>query len=462
MKKNLKKILAVLLAGTMSLSLAACQSSADKSTEGDQTTNTAGENTNEGEAKEDTSNSQDDITIKIAWWGSQTRHELTQKVLDLYTQTHPNIKFETSPSGWDGYFDKLSTQTASGSMPDIVQMDYLYLTTYAKNNSVTNLQEFIDDGTIDVSNIDENLLNTGKIDDKMTGLVLSSSMLSVGYNPSVFVEAGIDEPSAEWTWSDFIKLNEQVYEKTGKYGASLDSAADTNLFNYWVRQHGFSLFSDDNKSLGYEDDKILEDYITMWSSLMEKDAVPNPDEYAQIATLGQEAGPVVTGDAAMIIEWNNYASKVSTVNDKIKMVTPPLSQDSDAKGLWLKPGMFFSVAETSNVKKEAAEFINWFINSEEANDILMAERGTPVSSEIRQHMVDGGQMTDQQAAMFDAIDSAIELAGETPAPDPVGMSEVNEAFKNAANSVYYGQKSVADAAATFREEANAILARNNQ
>ncbi len=77
-------------------------------------------------------------------------------------------------------------------------------------------------------------------------------------------------------------------------------------------------------------------------------------------------------------------------------------------------------------------------------------------------MVDGGQMTDQQAAMFDAIDSAIELAGETPASDPVGMSEVNEAFKNAANSVYYGQKSVADAAAIFREEANAILARNNQ
>ena len=70
-------------------------------------------------------------------------------------------------------------------------------------------------------------------------------------------------------------------------------------------------------------------------------------------------------------------------------------------------------------------------------------------------------MGEQQIAMFEGVDAAAELCGETPAPDPAGISEVNEAFKNAANSVYYGQASAEDAAATFREEANAILERNN-
>ena len=200
----------------------------------------------------------------------------------------------------------------------------------------------------------------------------------------------------------------------------------------------------------------------MWNSLMEEGVLPNPDEYAQIATLGQEAGPVVTGDAAMIMEWNNYASKLSSVNDKIKMVTPPMSDDSDAKGLWMKPGMFFSVAETSQVKQEAAEFINWFINSKEANDIMMAERGTPVSSEIRDYMISSGKLGEQQKAMFEGVDEAAAICGDTPAPDPVGMSEINEAFKNAANSVYYGQATAEDAAAAFREEANSILERNNK
>ena len=63
--------------------------------------------------------------------------------------------------------------------------------------------------------------------------------------------------------------------------------------------------------------------------------------------------------------------------------------------------------------------------------------------------------------MFEGIAGAAELCGETPAPDPAGISEINEAFKKAANSVYYGQTSVEEAAAAFREEANAILARNN-
>ena len=210
---------------------------------------------------------------------------------------------------------------------------------------------------------------------KMSALVLSTSLLNVGFNPDVLAEAGVEEPTGAWTWSDFVAMCETVYEKTGKYGVSMDSVADTNIFNYWVRQQGGKLFSDDNKSLGYEDDKVFVDFVNMWNGLMDKEAMPDPDEYAQISTLGQEAGPVVTGEAASIFEWNNYASKVSTVNDKIKMVTPPLSDSSDAKGLWMKPGMFFAIAETSKVKQEAAEFINWFVNSEEANDILMAERG---------------------------------------------------------------------------------------
>lgn len=450
-----KRILAALMSGALLLSMTGCGGTEE--TAGNSSAADTAVQAEEGTA----AGSDEEVVIQMTWWGGQTRHDQTQQVCDLYTQTHPNVKFELSPSGWDGYFEKLSTQTASGSMPDIVQMDYLYLATYAKNGSVTDLQEFIDNGTIDVSGIDENLLNTGKIDGKMSALVLATSMINVGYNPDVFTEAGIETPTGDWTWSEFVDISKAIYEKTGKYGISMNSASDTNIFNYWVRQHGATLFSEDNKSLGYEDDQIMVDYINMWNDLMVSEAMPNPDEYAQIETLGQEAGPVVTGEAGMLVEWNNYASKISSINGNIKMVTPPLADTSDTKGLWMKPGMFFCISETSEVKQEAAEFINWFINSEEANDIMMAERGTPVSASIRQYMIEGGNLGTQQIEMFEGVDAAAVLCGETPAPDPIGMAEVNAAFADAANSVYYGQTTAEDAAANFRAEANEILARNN-
>lgn len=193
---------------------------------------------------------------------------------------------------------------------------------------------------------------------------------------------------------------------------------------------------------------------------MDAGTAPNPDEYDQISTLGLEATPVVTNEAGFDMRWNNYTMNVAAANDNLAMVTPPTRAGGE-QGLWLKPGMFFSVAESSPVKDACAEFINWFVNSEEANDLMAAERGTPVSSAIREHMISSGTMTKQQEQMFNYVDEATKLCGETPAPDPEGIAEVNKAFKDTAYQAFYGMTSCEDAAASFRQQANEILQRNN-
>ncbi|MCX4268090.1 MAG: extracellular solute-binding protein [Lachnospiraceae bacterium] len=141
-----KKIVASVLCSAMTIFMVGCGGSGKETSTTNAAQTTANNVTNSTTGDEN-------VVIKMTWWGGQTRHDQTQAVCDLYTSQHPNVTFELSPSGWDGYFDKLSTQTASGSMPDIVQMDYLYLTTYAKNDSLTNLQEFIDNGTYYIPSI---------------------------------------------------------------------------------------------------------------------------------------------------------------------------------------------------------------------------------------------------------------------------------------------------------------------
>ena len=456
MRRTMKRVAALGLAGIMAGSLAACGGSSTSDQGGSQSAGTT-------QAEGSSADSQGEVTLKISWWGNQNRHDYTQKILDKYTELHPNVKFEAMPSGWDGYFDKLSTQAASGTMPDIVQMDYLYITTYAKNNSLADLQPYVDNGTIDVSGISDEVVNAGKIDDKLAGIVGSTGCLAVGYNPDVFKEAGMEEPNASgnWTWDDFVKTAKEVKEKTGKLGVTSTGVVDdTNLFNFWVRQHGEQLFSDDNKSLGYKDDQIMVDYLDMWKDLMDAGAAANPDEYAQIVTLGQEAGPVVTGDAAMINENNNYASKLSSRNGNLEVTIPPVNE-TNTKAMWNKPGYFLCISETSKVKDEAAKFIDWFINSEESNDIMMAERGVPSSSKVRDYLVNSGKMDEKQKEMFAYADEVLEYSGKAPAPDPIGISEVGESFKNCAYKAFYGEMSTADAAASFRKTADEILARNN-
>ncbi len=402
-----------------------------------------------------------DVTIRMTWWGGQTRHDLTQKVLDKYTELNPNVHFETTPSGWDGYFEKLATDTATGGIADIVQMDYMYISTYAKNGSLADLSEYAASGTLDISNVDEALVEAGTIDGKMVGIPLSTSLVSFVYNPSVLEEAGVDAPEDGWTWDDFVSICKTVHEKTGKYGFGGSSCYDTNLLNYWVRQYDVSLFAEDNKSLGFDDVQILTDYFEMWKDLIDAGAAPNPDEYEQIATLGKEASPVITGDAAFEQSWNNITTiGADAGNDTLKMVVPPV-KEADDKALWYKPGMFFSVAETSEVKEEAAAFISWFLNSDEANDIMLGERGTPSVSTAREHLTSSGNLTAQQQDMFSFATEAADYCGETPAPDPSGISEVNSKFKDIAYSLYYDQVTPAEAAQELFDEANSILASNN-
>lgn len=459
MRKKVKRMLALGIAGVMMGALAACGSSADN--KDDQASSVPADSTSVEKSADGAADAP--VTLKFSWWGNQNRHDYTQRILDKYTELHPNVTFEAMPSGWDGYFDKLSTQAASGSMPDIVQMDYLYITTYAKNNSLADMQPYIDNGTIDVSGIWEDVLNTGRIDDKLAGVVGSTGTLAVGYNPKVFEEAGLEEPnqSGDWTWDDFVATAKKVKETTGKLGVTSTGVVDdTNLFNYWVRQHEEQLFSDDKRSLGYKDDQILIDYLNLWKDLMDTGAAANPDEYAQIQTLGQEAGPVVTGDAAMINENNNYASKLSSRNDNLNITTPPVNS-INPKAMWNKPGYFLCISETSKVKDEAAAFISWFLNSEEANDIMMAERGVPSPANVREFLINSGKMDQKQNEMFEYADTVLDFSSEAPAPDPIGIAEVGESFKNSAYKAFYGQISTEEAAANFRKEADEILARNN-
>ena len=443
MKKRMKKIASLLLASAMVFSLAACGGGGDDAD--------GGNDSADGKT-----------TIKITWWGGDSRHEYTQELLDAYTAENPNVEFEATPAGWEGYFDKLSTQAASGSMPDIVQMDYLYIATYAKNGSLADLSEFIEDGTIDTTNVDDATLNTGLIDGKMAGIVAGTNALAVTYNPEVLTAAGVEAPTDDWTWDDYVALNTAVAESTGEESAltaTIGPFGDMNFFNYYVRQHGETLFNEDGTALAFDDDSITADYFQMWADMAAADVTPDPDEQSQIATLGIESLPVVTGEAGTTLEWNTYPNKVVASNPNLKLALMPGATENNA--MWLKPGMFWSVSESSEVKEECAQFINWMINSEEANDIIMAERGVPISSEIRDYLKSKEDVDQTMIDMFDYVDKVTEIAGECPAADPGGIAEINKAFNDAGNSVMYGQATAEEAAASFREQANDILERNN-
>ena len=47
-------------------------------------------------------------TLTVLWWGSQTRHDLTVKMIEKFEEMNPDIDVVMDYSDWGGYWTKLS------------------------------------------------------------------------------------------------------------------------------------------------------------------------------------------------------------------------------------------------------------------------------------------------------------------------------------------------------------------
>ena len=122
----------------------------------------------------------------------------------------------------------------------------------------------------------------------------------------------------------------------------------------------------------------------------------------------------------------------------------------------MKPSMFFSIAENSEHKEAAAEFIDFFVNDVDANEAMLAERGVPGSAKVKEELKP--QVSEAQEKIFEYVEWAEEHSTPMGAPDPAEAGEIIELLDNISEEIMYGQISAEEAAEKFRTDAESIFA----
>ncbi|MGM0875782.1 MAG: ABC transporter substrate-binding protein [Bacillota bacterium] len=431
----MKKWLFLLLSIVMVFSLAACSGS-----------NTSGEsNSDSGDSKDE------EITLRIAWWGSEPRHDYTLKVIEMYEEQNPNVKIQAEYASWDDYWKKLAPQASAQQLPDIIQMDLSYFSQYAENGQLTDLTPFIGN-EIDVSNFTDNYVDGGKIDDKLYGFNLGVNVVGFHYDQELLKKIGVESLAEDWTWDDY----KDVAKKVKDAGIFVDTGMKADVFfNYYLRTQGKTLYSKDGTALGYDDDQMFIDFFGMTSQMVKDGATPTPDYLAQVK--GIEDDPVVKQKALGIWQWSNqFVGLQQVANRPLKIQNMPGPNTKD--GLYLKPSMFWSVANNSKNQEEAAKFIDFFVNNEEANKLILGDRGIPGSSAIKEALKP--ELSPEQVQVFDSVEWAEQNSSEFDGPDPIGAGEIIELLDSLSEQMNYGQLKVEDAAKQFRQQAESILSQN--
>ncbi|WP_077308267.1 ABC transporter substrate-binding protein [Terribacillus halophilus] len=389
------------------------------------------------------------VTLRMAWWGDQPRNDYTAKVIEMYEEQNPDVKIEAEYASWDDYWQKLSPQAAANELPDIVQMDVSYLAQYAQGNKLADLTPYLGE-QIDTSKMTEDYVNGGKINDGIYGMNTGVNAVGFHYNPDLLEEIGFDREIPEgWTWEDYQSMSDKAAAK----GIYFDTHLKPDVFfDYYLRSNGARLYAEDGSGLGYKDDQLFVDYFGMIAEQVEKGSTPTPDVLTQIS--GIEDDPVVKGEGVGIFQWSNQFVGLKQVAEK-PLEIAPMPGPGTSDGLYLKPGMFFSVSQNSKHKEAAADFLNFFMNDIEANKLILGDRGVPGSSEVKDALK--SEVSEAQAQVFEYVEWAEQNSSPMGAPDPAGAGEVIELLDTMSEQISYGQITPEEAAKSFRSQAEGML-----
>lgn len=424
---RLKKILACMLIGTMCISsLAACGS---------------------GQKKEEKSKkeSADSNKLVMAWWGNQVRNEKTQAALDKYHEMNEKITVEGQFYQWNDYWSKMATAAAGKSMPDLIQMDYSYIDQYVDKGQLLDLTPYIESGALDTSNIPENILEMGRVDDGIYGIAGGVSGNCLFYNKTVTDDLGITMED-NMTLEEFIEIAKEVSDKTG-YRAKL--IQDVNYMGEWARANGIPIVE---AKMPVESAKEYEPFFQILTDGIKDGWCLTPEN---IDPTGVETDPLVYGSSPETMAWvtmNGTSNQLTAFQSaapegtEIAVTTIPTSDTKVSN--YLKPALYFSISADTKNPDEAVALLNYLINSEEANEILLGERGVPASTKIAEHI--SGLISETEQKSFKYVTDVITPnCSPINPPDPTGMSELSDTLKKIVEKVSYGECTPEEAAQEY-------------
>ena len=391
------------------------------------------------------------VTLRVAWWGSQTRHDKTMEAIAKFEEKNPGIKVEAEFTDWGGYWSKLATQVAGGLTPDVIQMDYAYLAQYGENGVLADLTPYIESGAINTENVAEDVLGIGKVGDKIFALSTGTNANTFMYRKDIAEQAGVEVP-IEPTLEQFYEICATVYEKTGRTNVVPSGYESLRML---LRAYGLQFFNEDGTALGFDDPQYI---VRQWQDYLDGEAA------GWSIPVGENTNTsdfdTLVNDQWMAGQWTNQLAMMEENNScELELVCYPDPADRTVPSTYLKPTMFWSVAEMSEVKDAAVKFIDFYTNDTDCADIMLIDRGMPISSAIREHITPNLDSASQKIAAF--MDYLAQDGKTTPIMkvDPVGSAEVFALYGTYCEAVAYHQVEDLTAwAQQFMDEANVILA----
>jgi multiple sugar transport system substrate-binding protein len=397
--------------------------------------------------------------IRVSWWGSGPRNEVTNAVIDLFKTAHPGTGVEGESTDFQAYMERLNVQASSGNMPCVTQLQGRQLNDYTTKNLLLDLQPMIDAGTIDVSQIPAEVLDTGRgLDGKLYMIPYGAAYDAMTVNRTLAEQAGVGLPAEGYTWADFEQwlTRAKAALPADVPPVNLGGELPNNFISY-VAGRGESLFAD--RRLGFSQD-VLAEYWDMWERMraagLTNTPAVNSEEPVQTEQRYVAQGKVMADNLP-----GNALTPAQKTLDGLQpgqqLATVPLPSGSAGSGHVLFTSGFTIPTNCDNVPTAAA-FIDFWVNDDAGAKKFLSANGAVTNARHLQQQLDDPSLPATKRAELELYQRVVEKEPVTVLYPPGYQASFEGAFRRAYESVVFGGTSTRDAAAAFFTEVNSALA----
>ena len=256
------------------------------------------------------------------------------------------------------------------------------------------------------------------------------------YNKKIFDIAGVDYPTDNWTWDDFAAAARKIHEVTGNPAVTTLEYNSLAFSTVTQWKEGYNFYAMDGTDFAFNGDTAPIAFIfDLLTTLQAEGAIADYGIQNEIGS-NIEADWIAFGDSAMVMLSSNQFQALSNVAAEngitLALATIPRVYPDGQSGMVVRSSQQMSIYKGSEKKEMAANFINFFINSVEANKILNCERGVSINSDVLAALKADEEKTNEVTAkvytIIDLIGSFADAANSSPA-EPAANEEISDVLK---------------------------------
>lgn len=366
----------------------------------------------------------------------------------------PDINLEVNANswgagGWDGYSDTLLTRIAGGEQIDVIMIAIEGLGLLADKNVLVPLDDFLASDPEAAETLENDVHPTLRemlqVNGQQMEYPFSWNNMVMYYNTAIFAEEGLEPPSAEWTWDQFLETCQKVARVSG-------GADDRFAYSFWGSgMFGMAAwyFNNDTSPLTADwsasnllDPKVAETLQFLADLILVHRVAPNPegwDEWAQF-----HAGNLVMRTCGRWCISGSLEANFETYDIQYQPHhTGPLKTVAGTDG--------WGVSSSSKVPEQAWAVVKLLSGTEAAIDMVQLGGNIPALRSVAEMPVFAEYGPANTAIFYESLDFAATV------PSPRNFNVIEPILNRHYATIWNGEKTVEEAMNAAHEELQAEM-----